>query len=193
MNVICKNVPRLDVKIFEFNTLTYYKKNLTEFDIDLELDGLMPSIQQEHTWDFKNNIKHTEKFDFPQLTGKVGLFIVEFVGNGVKARAVIRKGKLSLVQRETVAGHLCYILDYRNKICTGNTGAGVIFQNKLYEADKATGRIFVPYGLEQLEGKCILVNDDFAQLTHFSQNIESYALWANFFMNDQSAMLGKSA
>ena len=43
LQVICKNVPRLDVKIFEFNTLTYYKKNLEEFDIDLELDGLMPS------------------------------------------------------------------------------------------------------------------------------------------------------
>ena len=81
---------------------------------------------------------------------------------------MIRKGKLSLVQRETVAGHLCYILDHRNKICTGSTGAGIIFQNKHYEADKASGRVFIPYGLEQLEGKCILVNDDFAQLTNFS-------------------------
>ena len=43
------------------------------------------------------------------------MFIVEFIGNGVSARAVIKKGSLSLVHRSTIAGHLLYILDEKNK------------------------------------------------------------------------------
>ena len=93
---------------------------MTEFDPKVDLGGLMASNQKEYEWDYKNNLKHKENFDFPQLKGKTGLFIIEFVGNGKTARAVIKKGRLSLVQRETPAGHLCYILDHNNKICMGD-------------------------------------------------------------------------
>ena len=166
---------------------------MKDFDSDVDLGGLMASDQQEYEWDYKNNLKHIEKFDFPQLKGKVGLFIIEFVGNGKSARAVINKGKLNLAQRETVAGHLCYILDHSNQICKSDKKTGIIFENKFYEADKSNGRIFVPYGEKKTEGKCILVNEDFAVLTDFTRKTEKYDFYANIFMNDQSAMLGSSA
>ena len=46
--------------------------------------------------EFKNppHKKFVEKFSFPELTGKVGLYIVEFIGNGISSRAVIKKGSL---------------------------------------------------------------------------------------------------
>ena len=52
LQVICKNIQRLDVKIFEFNTLTYYKKNLKKFDPEIDLGGLMASNSQEYEWDY---------------------------------------------------------------------------------------------------------------------------------------------
>ena len=48
---------------------------------------------------------------FPELAGRVGLFIVEFVGTGRSARAVVKKGSLSLIYKSTVAGHLATIID----------------------------------------------------------------------------------
>jgi len=39
-----KNVPELVVKVFEFNTETYYKKNLKPFDTSINLHGMVPSI-----------------------------------------------------------------------------------------------------------------------------------------------------
>jgi len=48
---------------------------------------------------------HRERFTFEKLKDRVGLFIVELMGNGVSARAVIKKGSLSLVHRSTIAGH----------------------------------------------------------------------------------------
>lgn len=144
----------------------------------------MPSDKQEYQWDHKSNFKHTEKFEFPQLKGKIGLFIIEFVGNGMSARAVIKKGHLSFVQKETVAGHLCYVLDHKNQVCISDQKTGMIFENKFYEADKTSGRIFIPYGSKEIKAKCILVHDDFALLTDFTQKIEIYELYANCFMND---------
>jgi hypothetical protein len=54
----------------------------------------------------------------------VGLFIVEFIGNGLSARAVIKKGSLSLIHKPTIAGHLAYVLNENKKICRGDEGEG---------------------------------------------------------------------
>ena len=153
----------------------------------------MASNSQKYEWDYKNNVKHHEKFEFPQLKGKTGLFIIEFVGNGKTARAVIKKGRLSLVHRETTSGHLCYLLDHNNNICKGDLKTGIIFQKKFYEADKVSGSIYIPYADKKVTKDCILVQGEFAQLTRFTQKKEEYYLWASFFMNDQAAMLGKTA
>ena len=102
----------MHVKIFEFNTETYYKKNLMPFNTGVNLDGLDASESLKFTYEhYGPNMRHREEFKLPQLNDKIGLFIVEMIGNGVSARAVIKKGSLSLVHRSTVAGHLAYILD----------------------------------------------------------------------------------
>ena len=89
------------------------------------------------------------------------MFIVEFIGNGVSARAVIKKGSLSLVHRSTIAGHLLYILDEKKKICTGER-TGVWFDGKFYQAEREKGRILMPYGKQNLSAKIIMINGDFA-------------------------------
>lgn len=44
LNLDIKNVPELVIKVFEFNTETYYKKNLKPFDTSINLHGMVPSI-----------------------------------------------------------------------------------------------------------------------------------------------------
>ena len=107
------------IKIFEFNTETYYKKTLQPFNTSVNLDGLIASTEKvvETFKDRPSNKKYLETFNFPELKGKVGLFIVEFIGNGLSARAVIKKGSLSLIHKPTIAGHLAYVLDENKKIC----------------------------------------------------------------------------
>lgn len=45
LNVTVKNIQKLSINIFEFNTETYYKKNLKPFDTSVDLDGLLASEQ----------------------------------------------------------------------------------------------------------------------------------------------------
>ena len=88
------------------------------FNTSVNLDGLDASESLKFNYDhYSPNMRHREEFKLPQLNDKIGLFIVEMIGNGVSARAVIKKGSLSLVHRSTVAGHLAYILDAQKNIC----------------------------------------------------------------------------
>ncbi len=118
--------------------------------------------------DFKDrpaNKRYTETFNFPELSDRVGLFIVEFIGNGLSARAVIKKGSLSMIHKPTVAGHLAYVLDENKKICLGDEkeSTGIYFDGAFYPAkpDRA-GKIFIPYGKSNLNAKAILINKGFA-------------------------------
>ena len=121
LKVELKNVQTLYIKIFEFNSETYYKKTLQEFSPDINLDGLVASNEKvvDTFKDRPSTNKYIETFNFPELSNRVGLFIVEFIGNGVSARVVIKKGSLSLVHKPTIGGYACYILDENKQICSG--------------------------------------------------------------------------
>jgi hypothetical protein len=130
----------------------------------------------------------------------VGLFIIEFLGNGCSARAVVKKGSLSLIHRSTVAGHMCYILDDDRNVCKGNENAagegssdsvGMWFEGKFYEA-KTDGSIFVPYAHSQQTSKAILQNGEFAQLiSEFVRRTETYSLKCSFFLLEESVLVGQ--
>ena len=168
-----KNVQTLFLKIFEFNTETYYKKTLQPFNTGVNLDGLVASTERK-VEDFKDrpaNKKYIESFKFPELTRRVGLFIVEFIGNGLSARAVIKKGSLSLIHKPTIAGHLAYVLDENKKICLGDDGpTGVYFDGQYFPAKpEKGGKIFIPYGKTSMTAKAILLHNGFAQLCDFER------------------------
>jgi len=45
-----KNVSELTMKVFEFNTETYYKKTLKPFDTSINLHGMVPSFTRSETF-----------------------------------------------------------------------------------------------------------------------------------------------
>jgi hypothetical protein len=80
----------MQVKVFEINTDNYFRKFMNNFTTDINLDGLVAKYEQECVYkDRAINIKHTENFYFPQFTNTRGLFVFEFVGNGISSRAIV--------------------------------------------------------------------------------------------------------
>jgi len=61
-----KNVQKMQVKVFEINTDNYFRKNMSAFTSDINLDGLIAKYEQEYVYaDIPSNLKHTEHFFFP--------------------------------------------------------------------------------------------------------------------------------
>ena len=104
----------------------------------------------------------------------MGLFIIEMLGNGTSARAVIKKGSLSLIHKSTVAGHHATILDDSRLVCKG-PDTGVWLENKFYKSAD-DGSVFIPYRTSAVDTKIIMQHNGFAQLGEFTQLAEQYTL-----------------
>ena len=60
LRVAVKNVKQLVVKIFEFNTETYYMKNKAVFNTGVNLEGLEASDTLTFDYEQPSNVKHDE-------------------------------------------------------------------------------------------------------------------------------------
>lgn len=96
-----QNVQKLSVKIFEFQAENYFLKTKSLFDDNLDLDGLTAS--EENVFDFTSQNesvckKSLREFKFDSISKKKqGIFILEFFGNGIASRIVIKKGSLNII------------------------------------------------------------------------------------------------
>ncbi|KAL4440764.1 hypothetical protein ABPG74_013745 [Tetrahymena malaccensis] len=192
IDVVLKNIPQLTVKLFEINTENYYKKNLKELDNNIELDGLIAS--EETSFEFKNPPvqKFTQTFKFENISKKSqGIFVIEFIGNGVSSRAIIRKGCLVLRQKKTVAGLACQILDQNFQICEG-ANTGIFFQKKYYplNSDK---EVIIPFTDSQINDKAILIHNDFSSITDLQTLTEDYSFKCAYIYNTQSMLMSSKA
>ena len=67
-----KNIPELVIKVFKFNSETYFRKTMKPIDTSIDLQGLKPSYMRTETDKFKGVKKNkiiTEEFTFDELKG----------------------------------------------------------------------------------------------------------------------------
>jgi hypothetical protein len=193
LTVDLKNVPSLYIKVFEFNSLNYFKKTKQPFKTDVNLDGLIAT--KELIYDFKEEprVKHREVFEFAHLDSKVGVFIIEFIANGFSSRATVKKGALSLVHKPTIAGQLAYIVNEDHQICCSED-TGIWYQNHFFKADfDKGGRILIPYEKYQTGDQAILVHEGFAHLENFTRLSEDYQFDTTFILHPESLVMGNEA
>ena len=183
-----KNIPHLLVKVFEFCPENFYKSQNKELDGTINLDGLIAS--EEHTHEFKEAPvkKFLKEFTFETISKKPrGIFIIDFIGNGISTRAIIRKGKLSVIEQQTIAGQLFYIVDEEKNICKGER-TGLWVQDKFYKAD-ANGKILIPFSSNS-RVQAILVHEEFAERAEIELKAESFDFKCAFIYNHESILMG---
>jgi hypothetical protein len=141
-----KNIQSLYINIYEINTENYYYQNKTDFDNNISLEGITPTFEEKLTFNEKPQLLLEKKISLSKIPKKRGLFVVEFIGNGHVSRAVIQRGNLKCIHKNTVNGKVLYILDEENKILKGDK-AGLWIDNVWYPSIKDTGAILIPYSV----------------------------------------------
>jgi len=188
LDVALKNVPTLIVKVYEINTLNYYRERNQEISTDVDLDGLVANDEKVVNYTQTPIQRHVEKFEFPNLT-KPGVYVIELIGNGRSSRALIRKGRLTFTERIGAAGHVFTVYDSDNKRLSDAT---VWLGGKEYTPDKS-GEIAVPFASAQATVPVVLCHDGVAALDHFEHMPEVYALRAGIFTDRESLLAGRNA
>mgnify|MGYP000252278165 FL=1 len=187
-----KNIKDLRVSIYEIDTFSYYKKLGQKLNPKMSLAGVIPS------WTFKTEFSHPpivqfkESFVLDQITkAKRGVFFVEFVGDGLSTRAMIRKGNLNLVRDSGNEAHLFYILDENNAICKGKE-AKLHFNQQVYEAD-ADGKITVPYMNQTISTSAIISFENYSEICTLNLERTDIVFDAALIFNEEMIESGKTA
>ncbi|KAK2951295.1 putative Actin-binding protein [Blattamonas nauphoetae] len=114
LQVRVKNVERMEIRVFDINTLRFYQKNDEELALSIDLDGL--SATYSHTIlfppaTFPPILRHEELLQIEGLKNRNGVFIVEISGGGQSSRAMLRKGELRVMSRLTANGLAVCVFD----------------------------------------------------------------------------------
>ncbi len=188
LTLTTKNVDKLIVKIFEINTANYYRSTKLEIDTKLNLDGLVPNWQQTFEYDEPAARRVERKFKFDQMD-HVGVYIVDFIGNGKSSRALIRKGALTHLVETTAVGHVFTVFD-ANK--TQLKDASIWIAERQFQADE-NGKILVPFSTQPKREAVILEHGGLSVLGQFDHLAENYQLTAGFYVDREQLLKREGA
>lgn len=188
INVRVKNVKKLIAKIYKINAMNYYRQNLEEISTAVDLDGLVANEERTISYSQPEYLSHVEKFEFPKLPER-GIFIIELIGNGISSRALIRKGQLSYMSRNSSAGQVLTIF---NELQEQIKNASIWMDGREYTADKE-GLINIPYSTNPGQKQLIIKHGKFASLQKFDHINEEYHLDGGFYVDREQLLEGKKA
>lgn len=183
-----KNVRELIVKVYEINTRNYHLDQKREINTDLNLDGLVANEEETVRYDLPPIRQHRETFTFESMKGKRGVWVVEFIGNGISSRALVRKGKLQSLSTSTAAGELVRVLNDENKPVEN---AAIHFGGKRYEAGE-NGFVLLPFST-QGNVPVVLEDGDFTTLSHIRLPEENYRLFLGALLEEETLLAGNES
>ncbi|MCA8942169.1 MAG: hypothetical protein KDB80_06370, partial [Planctomycetes bacterium] len=183
-----KNVPTLLVKVFEIDTFDFHRDHGRDVDASIDLDGMVAGVERTYEYDDNPLRLVRREFDFPMLR-EAGTYIVEFIGNGLSSRAVIRKGRLDFVERVGSAGHVFRVYDGAG---AHRPNATLWISGREYRPDDA-GDIHVPFSSSPGRRTAVLRDGAISSLAVFQHESENYELHASVFVDREALLSGRRA
>ncbi|MEM7457266.1 MAG: hypothetical protein AAF456_23185, partial [Planctomycetota bacterium] len=183
-----KNIESLIVKVFEINTNNFYRREMREIDTDINLDGLVPNQEMRFEYDDAPALRIKRNFEIPGLD-EAGVYIVDFIAGGQSSRALIRKGRLFLIEQTTVAGHVLRVADQDGELISD---ANVLVSGRRYDANE-DGLIAIPFTDSPRFQPVIVSSGDFSCLEAFQHRSENYGLSAAMMLDRESLLRSNEA
>jgi len=183
LEVHVKNVRSLIVRVFRINTRNFYREHQREVNTDINLDGLVANDEQTFEYAEPPLRRVRRRFDFPALA-EPGVYVIDFIGNGMNSRVVIRKGQLRHLVRSTPVGQLFTVLDEKNNKVSDAT---IWLAGHEYPPN-ANGEILVPFSTNPGRQAIILSRGSFSSLAFFDHQGENYALAAGIYVDRESLL-----
>ncbi len=173
-----KNVDELVVRIYQINTEAYYRSNTKPINTDIDLDGLVASSESKVTYNQPAVVRHSEAISLDEISGR-GVWIVDLVGKGMRARAMIRRGEIHHVDSTTADGMSFIIIDENRRPIPAAT---MLVGSQEFVADDE-GRIVLPPVADQVQRRAVISDGKIAQSIKFRHLTERYRLDAGMHVD----------
>ncbi len=172
---------QLIVKVYRINTTNYFREHQRAVNSDINLDGLVPNLQEKYEYDDPPLRRVKRHFAFPDLDQR-GIYVVDFIGNGKSSRIVVRKGELRYLARTGPAGQIVTVIDEQNRQVMD---ASVWMGGQEYPS-AADGTITVPFSTQPGRTPIVISRDGFSSLHFLDHQSESYELTAGIYVDRES-------
>jgi hypothetical protein len=183
-----KNIDDLVVRVYEMNALSFYRTHNGQLDSDVELDGLVATHERNVTFDRPAIERHRETIPIPEASGR-GVWIVDLVGKGLRARTIIRRGDLQTVRSRDANGMRVTVIDENREVIPS---AKIYVGNQEFTADES-GVIVLPMVNQAVDRKAIVSDGAVAEPLEFRQPEENYQLLAGFFVDHTLLQTGRTS
>lgn len=188
LNVDLKNLDELVVRVYEINTTSYYRTHNRQVDTDIDLDGLIATHEKKLTFNQPAVQRHRESLEFPEIEGR-GVWVVDLVGKGVRARALLRRGHIDHVASTNANGMVFTIIDEnRNPI----PAATMLVGSREFVSDD-NGQIVLPPVANSVSRRAVISDGTISQQIKFSHLMESYNLIAGMHLDRSQLQSGGEA
>lgn len=183
-----KNVETLIMKVFRIHAENYYRQQQQPIGVEINLDGLVANSEQVFTYEQGPLRRHREVFELSQID-RPGVYVVDFIGNGVNSRAVIHKGMLTPITRNTAAGILVWVLDEDGRVARN---AELQLGGHRYQANE-NGAILLPFSTEPGPRSVVLTAGDRVALAQIHHPAETYQLQAGIYVAREDLLTRREA
>ena len=188
LQVELKNVSELLVKLYHINEFNFYRDEGEEIDTDLKLDGLTANKEFSLRYDKTSMQRHTEVISLEGLEGQRGVWVAEFIGNGISSRALIRKGGLHYVSQPTAGGEIVRVLTEDNEPAEDPS---IWLAGNSYRPDD-NGLILLPFSKER-NASLVLTGSGMSSLAEIYLPQETYDFDAGILLSQESLIPGQKA
>jgi hypothetical protein len=182
-----KNVERLIVRVHEINTLNFYRQNLRPVGENENLDGIVPAIEKVIEVGGSPYLRHSRDLAIAEID-RPGVYVVELIGASLKARALVRRGKLSALASSTAFGQVFTVFGGQGRV----DGATIWFDGREYAAGK-DGRIAVPFSSSPGRRTFVVSAAGVSALGSFDHQGEGYAFECGYHLVRESLVAGSAA
>ncbi len=173
-----KNIDELVVRVYQINTAAYFQSQRTPINTDIDLDGLVASSETKYTYDHPAVQRHRQRITLDEVAGR-GVWIVDLVGKGVRARALIRRGEIHHVDETVADGMQFTIVDENQKPIAGAT---MVVGAKEFVADEM-GRIGLPPVADHVDRTAVISDGKISKPIKFHHLQETYRLDAGMHVD----------
>ncbi|HBJ38947.1 MAG TPA: hypothetical protein DDZ51_30205 [Planctomycetaceae bacterium] len=188
LEVDLKRVDQLVIRVYRINTHAYYRTRTNPIDTDIDLDGLVATSKRQIDYTFAPTRRHRETIELPEIKGR-GVWIVDLLGGGLRARAMIRRGELEYAITQSPNGMRIIAVDENRKPVST---AKLIIAAQQWQANEE-GIIDIPPLVSQLQRTAVLQDEDLATPLSFPHLAESYQLQAAMHVSRQQLQSSQQA
>ncbi len=186
--LVLKNVPELRVRLYALDAVNLYRSLNGEPTTAIDLAGVVPTHERALAFAQVPIRRHRERLLLPECAGP-GLWLVELVGGGQVARALVRKGNLRFYSELRADGEHLKIYDETDRAVP----AARVWQGDQQFVADADGSVRLPFVVERRSQPLVLAGAGRAAVTSYTRVSESWRLEDGALLDREQLIAGGRA